>query len=237
MRAYVHMTAAVAAVSLALFAVTGAASPPPSHPATHHVSGETSQPVNGVPLTSAQAVNQALAKAGIPQAPTEYVSGNVASGKKFYGIVWLLYNSQSHGISDTAPGSALPLRPRTANVIITILEDVGGGLITWGVIEAGKKVFKYVKKYIYKGKHLYFNAGDGSCMANAGQGQDDTLRSCNDKHFIYWTYSTKGQLYDTFSNAYVVASNLNNGNKLYTANPAKDWHTWTYADICAPAGC
>ena len=69
------------------------------------------------------------------------------------------------------------------------------------------------------------------------KGQDDTLRSCNDKHFIYWTYSNTGQLWDTYSKAWMVASNLDNSTKLFTANPAKDWHTWTYRDICAPAGC
>jgi hypothetical protein len=237
MKVYVHMIATVAAASLALAATTGAASPQSSHAPTHHVSGTSQLPVSGVPLTTPQAVNRALASAGIPQGPTQYVSGSTTSGKKFYGIIWLLYNSQSHGISDTASDSALLPRPAIDSAIITILENVGGGVITWGLVEVSKGVYKYVKKYLYKGKHLYLNAGDGECMANSGKGQDDTLRSCNDKHFIYWTYSTTGQLWDTYSHAWIVASNLDNGTKLFTANPAKDWHTWTYEDICSSAGC
>ena len=64
MKAYVHMIAAVAAASLALAATTGAASPQSSHAPTRYVSSVTSKlPVNGVPLTTAQAVNQALASA------------------------------------------------------------------------------------------------------------------------------------------------------------------------------
>ena len=98
MRAHLRLTAAIAAATLALAAVTGASSPQRPHAPNPGVSGGIRH-LDGVPLTTAQAVNQALA--GTPQAPTVYVSGGPATGA-FYGIIWLLYKSQSHGISDNA---------------------------------------------------------------------------------------------------------------------------------------
>jgi hypothetical protein len=234
MRAHLRMTAVIAATTLALAAVTGASSPPRPHAPTAGVSGGIRHLApDGVPLTTARAVDQALA--GTPQAPTVYVSGGPTTGT-FYGIIWLLYNSQSHGISDNAAGSTANQGPDTGT-IVNILENVSGGIITWGVIQASKGVYKWVKKYIYKGKHVSLNAGDGLCMADFGKGLTDYLANCGDKHGIYWTVSTAGKMWDTYTGGMQIASSLNNGTKLYTWYPAKDWYTWTYADVCSASGC
>ncbi len=230
MRVHLRMAAAIAATSLALAAVTGASSPSRPHAPTLGAGDGISQSSpDGVPLNTAQAVNQALA--GTPQAPTMYVNDDATTGT-FYGIIWLLYKSQSHGISDNAPLSATD-----TSTIVNILENVSGGVITWGLIETSKGVYKWVKKYLYKGKHLYLNAGDGRCMADFGQGLTDYLANCGDKHGIYWTVSNAGKMWDTYTGGMQIASSLNNGTKLYTWYPARDWYTWTYADVCSASGC
>ncbi len=243
MRVHVRMIAALVAVSLALATATGAGSPSP--PATLHVRGGIRHlPRYGVdvPLTTPQAVQRAL---GIPPMGTVYVSrspGKSLSTQRghFYGIIWLLYNKQHHGISDNAPGSMAKRRIGIRNVIINILEDIAGGLVTWILIEVSKGVYKYVKKWIYKGKHggiIYHNAGDGRCLGDFKRGLDDRLASCTDRNGIYWTVTRNWRMENTLTGGMQIASSLSNGTKLYTWYPAKDFYKWTYENICAPGGC
>ena len=140
-------------------------------------------------------------------------------------------------------GGVGPRTPATSNITI-VLDGVSSGVIVAVIQQVAshpKVVVKLVKKYILKGtgKHirLVANAGDGDCIADFHEGSADSLANCGDKHGIFWTYSSEGKLWDTYTGGMNIASSLKTGTKLYTEWPAKDWYTWTYDDICASAGC
>jgi len=110
------------------------------------------------------------------------------------GYAICLYHSQNNCISDTANG----VSKSTDNVILVILSDVGDGITVWTIIKAAHKSYKWVKKYLYKGKHVYTKKGDGRCMGDFHYDENVTLNSYGDHHGIYWQ-ATNGKLWNTYA--------------------------------------
>jgi hypothetical protein len=137
--------------------------------------------------------------------------------------------------------TAQPAVRRIPGVIENILEGAAGGVLVDAIKYGGKKLFKVIKKYVLKGtgKHakLYENRGDGRCMADFSKGQITRLASCSDKTGIYWSFSSKGRLWDNHTGDMLTASSNKNGTKLYDWYPAHDWHTWTWGEVCANSSC
>jgi hypothetical protein len=155
-----------------------------------------------------------------------------------------VHNARSHGISGNASGSDATSQGPGINISYqNIIDAVIGGVIVWTaqVVANNPTVYKFVKKYILKGlgtrQKLTTNAGDGGCMADFGTGLTDYLANCTDRHGIFWEWQSNLTLYNTYTGGVNIATSLNDGTKLYTWSSPKDWYTWTYDDVCDPAGC
>jgi hypothetical protein len=163
-----------------------------------------------------------LAPTGIPAA-APIIIPVYADISGLVGYAICLYRSNNHCVSDTADKA-------DTNVIIEVLNTVSDGITVWTVIKAAHKSYKWIKKYLYKGKHLYTAAGDGRCMADFAYDQKAELRSCGDRHGIYWQ-EAKGKLFNTYARGDLIASSLKSGTRLFV-HSAKDWSTWTLRSVC-----
>lgn len=143
------------------------------------------------------------------------------------GYVICLYRSQNDCVSDTA--TAREAGPRS--VIGEILTDVGNGITVWTVIKAAHASYKWIKKYVYNGKHVSNGKGAGLCMADFAYNQDAALKSCGDRHGIYWQVSS-GKFFNTYARGDLIASSLRNGTRLFV-HSAEDWSTWIVIRLCA----
>jgi hypothetical protein len=145
------------------------------------------------------------------------------------------------GLPAVYPTVDTSTQPDIPGAIETVLENVAGGVLTTAVVYAGTKLFKIVKKYIWKGtgthQKLYQNAGDGRCLADFTKGQITYLANCSDKTGIYWSYSGEGKLWNNHTGDMLTASSNNNGTKLYDWYPPTDWYTWTWGYVCANSSC
>jgi hypothetical protein len=209
---YIRMViAAAVCLALALTSAT-AASASPDHAAPS---------ARGPAVASAQIMPPGLLQGSALGQPVIIQDSADASG--VIGYLTCLYNSQNHCISDTANLGA-------GGVIQEVLTTIGDGVTVWGIVKAAHKSYKWVKKYLYKGKHIYTRKGDGLCMADFGYNQIAAMKSCGDKHGIYWQVTT-GAIWNTYAKGDLVASSLKNDTRLYV-HKAKDWHTWVLREIC-----
>jgi hypothetical protein len=214
---YTRLVIAVAAgAALALTSVT-AASARPSHAwASGYVRATTH--AESVP-------------AGVPeglQAEQPVIIHVRADTSGVIGYLICLYHSENNCSSDTANGLVDP--SSTSTSIGVILATIGDGVTVCTIVKAAANSYKWVKKYLYKGKHIYTGKGDGLCMADFGYDQDVVLASCGDAHGIYWQDNT-GQLWDTYAKGDMIASNLDSGTHLFV-HKAKDWYTWGFRELC-----
>jgi hypothetical protein len=144
------------------------------------------------------------------------------------GYLICLYHSENNCSSDTANG--LVDGPTIDTSIGVILANIGDGVTVWTIVKAAAKSYKWVKKYLYKGKHIYTGKGDGLCMGDFGYDQDVVLASCGDAHGIYWQ-DNSGHLWDTYAKGDLIAANLDSGTHLFV-HKAKDWYTWGFRELC-----
>jgi hypothetical protein len=223
---YIRMViAATAGVALALTSITAASALP----------GRAGPPVYVRAAAHAQRVPPGRSADLKPGPPIIIHSKPDTSGLVGYAIC--LYHSQNNCISDTANGVSKRTNgviKGTDNVILVILSDVGDGITVWAIIKAAHKSYKLVKKYLYKGKHVYTGKGDGLCMGDFHYNEDVTLDSCGDSHGIYWQV-TNGKTWNTYAKGDLIASNLKIGTRLFVHKP-KDWYTWAERPVCVN-GC
>lgn len=214
---YTRLVVAVAAgAALALTSVTAASAQPGHAGSSGYV----------LATTHAQSV-----PAGIPEGlPAEQpvIIHVRADASGVIGYLICLYHSPNNCSSDTANG--LADRPSISTSIGVILATIGDGVTVWTIVKAAAKSYKWVKKYLYKGKHVYTGKGDGLCMGDFGYDQDVVLASCGDAHGIYWQ-DNSGQFWDTYSKGDLIASNLDSGTRLFV-HKAEDWHTWGFRELC-----
>jgi hypothetical protein len=198
-------------------------------------SAGTAQPGQQVHAQAAADARQA--PSGLPQGLTPehqviiHVPG-AASG--VYGYFFCLYNSQKNCISDTVSDAASGADGiRTSSVIQEVLTNISRGIDVYELIAVAHKSWKFLKKAIYNGKHVYKGKGDGSCMADFSYNQILSLRSCGDAHGIYWQFqgSNSFKLWNTEAKGDVIASSLKSGTRLFT-HSAEDWSTWRLFELC-----
>jgi hypothetical protein len=215
------VVAATAAVALALSAGAAASASPvrASHAAAPALSLPPSPP--GAP-------------AGLKPLAPIIIEGN-ADTSGIIGYAICLRHDTNHCASDLAPYSAVNYSAanlkRPANTAVVVLENIGSGIIVWGIQVLAKGVIKWIKKYKYNGKHFYSSPGDGLCSGAWGYDQDVTLGNCNSAHGIYWQWHSNGQMWNTYSSGFLIAANTNNGTDLFVHSP-EDWSTWGYRDVC-----
>jgi hypothetical protein len=215
---YIKMAIAVTAgVALALTSVSAASASPSQ--AGSSVYARAATDTRQVPL-------------GVPpgmkaEQPIIFHVNADTSGVIGYAIC--LYNSQNNCISDTANDAT------DTPSIGVILSTVGDGITIYTVLkktgQVGAAIYKYVKKYFYKGKHIYTGKGDGFCMGDFGYDQDVVLASCSESHGIYWEITSKSAFWNTYAKGDLIASSLTTGTHLFIHSP-EDWVTWGFRELC-----
>jgi hypothetical protein len=216
---YIHMLiAAIAGVALAFTSITAASASALRDHAEPSVSAPATVNLQSLPSGTPKGLK-------LGQPVIVHVNAH-ASGIVGYAIC--LYNSQNNCASDTATFAD---RNRSSNVIEEILAYIGDGITVWTIIKAAHNSYKWLKKYVYKGKHIYTGKGDGLCMADFGYNQTASLADCGDRHGIYWQYQTTGKIWNTFAKGDLISSSLASGTHLFV-HSTEDWSTWAFRAVC-----
>ena len=193
-------------------------------------------------LASGHTLVQAKSLPGLRPAldasPIIIPAGDAPSGTSEGELGWLicLYNDQSYCMGDTGdPGDA---HPDGSEVVIleNISEDLVASTIFYAIVNA-KRIYTFVKKFWYKGRHAGFASGDGQCMGDWGYNQDSTLGSCGSAHGIYYQLQSQNpsgsafRMWDTYAKGDMIAASTTDGTDLFVHSP-EDWSTWTGIPVC-----